>query len=70
MSILYHGSNMIVEKPEIRVPSRPLDFGEGFYTTFSREQASRGPPRYTRENKKEGRPSTFTNTAVKRHLKI
>lgn len=38
MCILYHGGNMILEKPEIHVPSRPLDFGEGFYTTFSREQ--------------------------------
>ena len=39
--ILYHGSNMVADRPEIRKPSRPLDFGEGFYTTFSREQACR-----------------------------
>ena len=37
--ILYHGSNMVVNRPEIRKPSRPLDFGEGFYTTFSKDQA-------------------------------
>ena len=39
--ILYHGSNIVADRPEIRKPSRPLDFGEGFYTTFSREQACR-----------------------------
>ena len=56
MSILYHGSNLIVEKPEIRVPSRPLDFGEGFYTTFSREQACRWSSKVY-ERKQEGRPT-------------
>ncbi len=36
---LYHGSLEIVENPEIRKPTRPLDFGEGFYTTTSLAQA-------------------------------
>lgn len=39
--ILYHGSNMLVEKPEIRVGSVFLDFGIGFYTTTSCDQAER-----------------------------
>lgn len=36
---LYHGSLVIVEKPEIRVCDRYLDFGYGFYTTMNEEQA-------------------------------
>lgn len=37
--ILYHGSIDIVESPEIRIPSRTLDYGSGFYTTTSFRQA-------------------------------
>lgn len=36
---LYHGSLAYVEKPEIRESSRTLDYGKGFYTTTSYEQA-------------------------------
>lgn len=36
---LYHGSNIIVECPEIRPRLRALDFGAGFYATTSRKQA-------------------------------
>ena len=36
---LYHGSLEIVEVPEIRIPNRTLDYGYGFYTTTSFEQA-------------------------------
>lgn len=37
--ILYHGSNVAVEKPAIVKANRTLDFGNGFYTTTSKEQA-------------------------------
>lgn len=37
--ILYHGSNMVVNDPKIIKANRTLDFGNGFYTTTSREQA-------------------------------
>lgn len=37
--ILYHGSNVLVSKPKILVTNRMLDFGAGFYTTSSKEQA-------------------------------
>ena len=37
--ILYHGSNVVVEQPEILKPSHALDFGSGFYTTLNRDQA-------------------------------
>lgn len=31
--IVYHGSYLPVEKPQIIVSNRTLDFGRGFYTT-------------------------------------
>lgn len=37
--ILYHGSNMAVERPKLIVQNRYLDFGTGFYTTENKEQA-------------------------------
>ena len=37
--ILYHGSPQIVSKPRILVPNRTLDYGVGFYTTTSEQQA-------------------------------
>lgn len=37
--ILYHGSNVLVEKPIFIRANRTLDFGHGFYTTTSKEQA-------------------------------
>ena len=36
---IYHGSIEIVKKPEIRKSNRTLDYGLGFYTTSSYEQA-------------------------------
>jgi hypothetical protein len=36
---LYHGSSVIVRKPEIRISNRYLDFGYGFYTTTNMNQA-------------------------------
>ena len=37
--ILYHGSNMVVEKPRLIEQNRFLDFGYGFYTTTNKVQA-------------------------------
>lgn len=39
--ILYHGSTDLVDRPEIRQSDVYLDFGTGFYTTTSYEQAER-----------------------------
>ncbi len=39
--LLYHGSNMAVEKPEVNAGRRALDFGAGFYLTSNRDQAER-----------------------------
>ena len=37
---IYHGSDVAVHIPKILSANRFLDFGEGFYTTYSYEQAS------------------------------
>ncbi|MCQ2202953.1 MAG: DUF3990 domain-containing protein [Bacteroidales bacterium] len=37
--IVYHGSLEIVDTPEIRFSNRTLDYGTGFYTTTSFDQA-------------------------------
>ena len=39
--IVYHGSTMIVERPDVKHSYRPLDFGKGFYVTAVKEQAVR-----------------------------
>lgn len=39
MMTVYHGSNVIVRKPELIRQNRFLDFGFGFYTTTNRAQA-------------------------------
>jgi len=36
---LYHGSDQIIESPELRPSIRTLDFGHGFYTTTNKEQS-------------------------------
>lgn len=38
---IYHGSLEEVRNPEIRHPNRSLDYGSGFYTTTSFEQAKK-----------------------------
>lgn len=39
--IVYHGSDVIVDHPDVRHSFRELDFGRGFYVTTVREQAER-----------------------------
>lgn len=52
--ILYHGSNLAVEAPEIIAPNRFLDFGSGFYTTSNLAQAKNFADKVT-ARKKEGK---------------
>lgn len=56
---LYHGSLEIVTKPEIRVPNRTLDYGSGFYTTTSYDQAMTWVKRRMEEQKSD---KGFVNT--------
>ncbi|WP_318662181.1 DUF3990 domain-containing protein [Treponema sp.] len=39
--IIYHGSYIKIEKPEIIIQEKGRDFGFGFYTTTIKEQAER-----------------------------
>ncbi|MBR1835260.1 MAG: DUF3990 domain-containing protein [Bacteroidales bacterium] len=50
---LYHGSLEIVQKPEIRKANRTLDYGSGFYTTTSFEQAEAWVRRRMDETKQD-----------------
>jgi hypothetical protein len=49
--IIYHGGAVPVETPKIRPSERKLDFGEGFYTTYNREQAIRWSERVAARRK-------------------
>ena len=53
--LLYHGSNILVDKPEIIESERTLDFGKGFYLTTSLDQAKKWAI-LTTSRRKEGRP--------------
>ena len=50
MSKVYHGSLEEVRTPEIRLPNRSLDYGHGFYTTTSYEQARKLVERRMKDN--------------------
>ena len=58
--IIYHGSTELVDTPEIRVSDTFLDFGTGFYTTTSYEQAERWARiKMRRKNKDVGYVSIY-----------
>ena len=46
--ILYHGSNIEIQNPKLLKTQRSLDFGKGFYTTSSFEQAEKWAKRTVR----------------------
>lgn len=50
--IVYHGSNIIVDKPSILFSRENLDFGKGFYVTEIEEQAISWARRYMKEKGK------------------
>ena len=47
---IYHGSLEVVEHPKILQPNRLLDYGKGFYTTTSGQQAREWVERRMREH--------------------
>lgn len=49
--ILYHASNVIVEKPDVSHSRKRVDFGAGFYTTPLMEQARNWCMRYIRTSR-------------------
>lgn len=54
--ILYHGRNVVVEKPQLVKQTRFLDFGYGFYTTENKAQAISFAEKVYRR-RKEGVPT-------------
>lgn len=46
--ILYHGSNICINSPQLLKIQRSLDYGKGFYTTSDFEQAKKWAQRTTR----------------------
>ncbi|MDR1998168.1 MAG: DUF3990 domain-containing protein [Candidatus Margulisbacteria bacterium] len=70
--LLYHGSNIIVKKPEIIEPNRGIDFGKGFYTTTNKEQAAAFAQKVT--DRKGGKPFVsiyqFAETIAYPQLKV
>ena len=65
--ILYHGSNIVVDKPRLLKGQRALDFGAAFYLTSSQEQALRWSRTVTRRNGK-GMPTVSIYTLDKTSL--
>lgn len=53
--LLYHGSNVAVERPRLFKTDRRVDFGSGFYLTSSFEQAERWA-RIVTKRRGEGAP--------------
>jgi len=51
---VYHGSLEIIQRPEIRIPSRTLDYGAGFYTTTNYLQAEKWVKRNRKKNEEFG----------------
>jgi len=71
--LIFHGSDIAVKEPKILPANRLLDFGEGFYTTSSLEQAQRWAQRVReKKNSKEQILSVyeFDITKAQRELKI
>jgi hypothetical protein len=46
--ILYHGSSVAIEKPDLSFSREDTDFGKGFYTKPLREQAEKWTERFIR----------------------
>jgi len=71
--ILYHGSMVAVETPQILPSLRKLDFGAGFYTTINKEQAVQWTIEVARRRGSKERvisEYTFDEAAAERELAI
>jgi len=50
-TLIYHGSDTIIDNPKIKQPVRALDFGIGFYTTTNINQAKSFARKVMKRNK-------------------
>jgi len=55
--LVYHGSNIAVERPKLVAPNRALDFGSGFYTTENLGQAENFANNVVNRNEGTGIPT-------------
>jgi hypothetical protein len=71
MLILYHGSYLPIDKPDIFHSLNNIDFGKGFYTTPIKEQAIKWSQRFI-HNHGQGVVSTylFDNANLKNEVSI
>jgi len=46
--LVYHGSTVKIEKPDLTIGRHNLDFGKGFYTTTLKDQAEKWAKRFKR----------------------
>ncbi|MCL2186802.1 MAG: DUF3990 domain-containing protein [Treponema sp.] len=67
--VIYHGSNIAVKEPKIFAANRFLDFGEGFYTTSSYEQAKRWTEIVSRIKKTKQRVICTYNFDIEKAVK-
>ncbi|MDR2584239.1 MAG: DUF3990 domain-containing protein [Fibromonadaceae bacterium] len=56
--ILYHGSYLVIEKPDLSFSRITFDFGKGFYTTPIKDQAKKWSKRFI-DTKGQGILSAF-----------
>ena len=68
--IVYHGSDVIVNKPDIEHSLKRLDFGAGFYVTSVEHQAERWAKRKARLRGKEKGIISIYELDESSHLKI
>jgi len=62
---LYHGSTVIVSKPNLDILNFKTDFGKGFYTTINMEQAKKWS-----KVKKERLQGEIESNKIKRYVNI
>jgi len=67
--LLYHGSDIVVKTPKILTANRFLDFGEGFYTTSSYEQADRWAQIINRNRNSKHQIISFYNFDIEKAVK-
>lgn len=68
--ILYHGSDCIVNKPDILHSNKRLDFGQGFYLTSVKEQAERWAKRKSLIHQNKTSFINIFEFTEKEHFKI
>lgn len=68
--IIYHGSYLPIEKPQIIVSNRTLDFWKGFYTTTNYEQAEKWARKVIKRRKKANAYVSFYEFDIEEARKI